>query len=123
MFYRYEFDSKCEYPHTGILCGLDDLFDEYSDTLFKLIAYFEDNLECPTCFKESNMQLVCYFTKKGNRKFHKAIKQIKDEVKKLGVNVVRLEIRRDSIDKIYYEDKYQVVIDYKYIDKSISKIF
>ena len=122
MIYRYEFDYKCNLPHTGILCGLDDLFEEYSDRLFKVIGYFTDNLQCPSCYKKSNLPLVCYFTKKGKRKFNRAIKIIKKEVKPLGVKIVRLELDETIVDTIYYRDEYQVVIDKKYISKSDTKI-
>ena len=120
MLYRYEFESGCEYPHTGFLCGLDELFEEFNDNLFKAIGFFEDNLDCPgECFYDKTLpRLVCYFTEKGNKKFRKSIKNIKEEVNKININMIKLTLDESIIDKIYYEDKYQVVIDVKYIEKS-----
>ena len=58
MYYRYEFINKCKYPHTGIIEGL--------------LEVFEDELEFPDP-KKINAQTPselsdtrCFFTEKGN---------------------------------------------------------
>lgn len=119
MFYRYEIESGGEYPHTGILCGLDDLFDDFNDELFKAIGYFEDSLDAPKGYDDKGRITKCYFTKEGNKKFKKAIRIIKKEINKIGINILRLTLDENIVNNIYYRDKYQVVIDVDYIDKSI----
>lgn len=123
MFYRYEIESGGEYPHTGILCGLDDLFDDFNDKLFKAIGYFEDSLKAPKGFGSNGNITKCYFTNQGNKKFKKAIRIIKKEINKIGINIIKLSLDETIVDTVYYRDKYQVVIDEKYIDQSIKEIY
>ena len=118
MLYRYEFESGCEYPHTGVILGLDDIFDEFSDDLLDTIVFFENNLKAPNIFHHVCERPTFYFTEKGNITFKKCIETIKNEAVKLGINIIRLELDKDTVNKIYYEDEYQVVVDSSYIDKS-----
>jgi len=121
MLYRYEFESGCEYPHTGIILGLDDIFDKFNNNLLNTIVFFENNLKAPIIYTDINERVTFYFTEKGNEKFNNCIKTIKEEALKLGINIIRLELDKDIVNKIYYEDEYQVVVNDKYINN--SKVF
>ena len=103
FLYRYEFDSGCEKPHTGILTGLDDLFE--TDQILKLCAIFEDELPAPVIWDRNTLS---FFTEKGNRKFNKAIRKIKEAAKEIGVGVNCIKINYTDAS-IIYEDKYQVI--------------
>ena len=118
MLYRYEFESGCEYPHTGVILGLDDIFDDFSDELLETILFFEDNLKAPIIYHSDTERPTFYFTEYGNEKFKNCIETIKTEAMKLGINIIRLELDRNIVNKIYYEDEYQVVVDNYYINKS-----
>lgn len=103
MYYRYEYESGCSKPHTGILIGLDDIFDE--DEAFRLSFYFDMHLERPFDILHNT---VSYFTEKGNRKFNKAIREIKKAALGKGINIIRLESDGSDLD-IIYRDEYQIV--------------
>lgn len=118
MLYRYEFESGCEYPHTGVILGLDDIFDEFSNELLNTILFFENNLKAPIIYHSDIERPTFYFTEKGNMKFKNCIETIKNEALKLGINIIKLELDRNLVNKIYYEDEYQVVVDNGYITKS-----
>ena len=110
--YRYEFESGCKNPHTGILAGLDEIFKDDRDTLLllRLCWFFEDKLYAPDI--PSNIETISYFTRHGNRAFHKAIKEIKNVTKaKYGIDVIRIERDLDlETVKIIYQDKHQIII-------------
>ena len=118
MLYRYEFESGCKYPHTGIILGIDDIFDDINDNLLDTSLFFKNNLKAPIVCHEPDKNITFYFTEEGNQKFNKCVNTIKTEAAKLNINIIRLELDRDIINNIYYEDEYQVVIDDFYIDKS-----
>lgn len=103
MYYRYEYESGCTRDHTGILVGLDDIFDE--NEALNLSWYFDMYLERP--FDVLN-GTVSYFTEKGNRKFNKAIRKIKKAALEKGINIVRLESDGSDLE-IFYKDEYQIV--------------
>ena len=104
MLYRYEYQSGCELDHTGILIGLDEIVkDEFR--AFQLEFMFIQDLERPI---DDLRGTISYFTEKGNRHFSKAIRAIKKEAKKHGINVVCIIEEKSNID-ILYEDKYQVI--------------
>ena len=112
---RYEYDSGCENEHTGLLAGLDDIYRfPYEDIAMGLGWIFETELIAPT-IKE--IDTMSFFTPKGNRKFHKAIKKIEDKVAEKGIKLIRIEVDKRDVE-VLYEDKYQVITPRPY-DKKI----
>lgn len=103
MYYRYEYESGCSRDHTGILVGLDDIFNE--NEALNLSWYFDLHLKRPFDILNGT---VSYFTERGNRKFNKAIREIKKAALEKGINVVRLESDGSDLE-IYYKDEYQIV--------------
>lgn len=103
MYYRYEYESGCSKPHTGILVGLDDIFNE--NEAFRLSWYFDRYLERPFDILHGT---VSYFTEKGNRKFNKTIREIKKAALEKGINIIRLESDGSDLE-IMYRDEYQIV--------------
>ena len=101
MFVRYEFEK--DNKKIGILTGLDDFFSV--DEILSLGWIFEKDLELPNISMKNTKS---YFTEKGNRKFRKAIKAIKKAAKDKGINVVCE--RKESLENILYQDKYQVIM-------------
>ena len=101
MFIRYEFEKDDE--RIGILTGLDKYFSD--DEILALGWVFEKYLDLPDINMEKTKS---YFTEKGNRKFGKAIRRIKQAAKKHGLNVVCEKL--NLIDTILYADAYQVVV-------------
>ena len=108
--YRYELKSNNDEikldKHTGILCGVDEVFkvSELPDVCW----YFEENLELPNIHL---FNTISFFTEKGNRKFHKAIKELSNTYKNKNIDVIRIEIDKEDVsDIIEYEDEYQVII-------------
>lgn len=110
--YRYVVLTDNEnYQHIsglGILTALDYIFDFDDDLIISLTSCFQDELPDPDC----NMQNTCsYFTKKGNRKFNKAIRKLKkaiESVEEKELRVVTVYEDYENLD-VLYEDKYQVV--------------
>lgn len=105
--YRYVVISdKKEHEHFsgyGILTSLDYIFDE--DTIIDLTHIFLDELPDPDC----NMNDTCsYFTKKGNRKFNKAIRNLRKALQDKGFHVIVVYEDYENLN-IIYEDRYQVV--------------
>ena len=105
--YRYVVHSnKEEHKHIsglGILTSLDYIFDE--DTIIDLTWCFLDDLPDPNC----NMKDTCsYFTKKGNRKFNKAIRKLKKALQEKGFEVITVYEDYENLNAVY-EDVYQVV--------------
>lgn len=105
--YRYVvLSDKKEHEHFsgyGIFTSLDYIFNE--DTIIDLTHIFLDELADPDC----NMRdTVSYFTKKGNRKFSKAIRNLKKALQEKGFNVITVYEDYDNLS-IVYEDRYQVV--------------
>lgn len=105
--YRYVVLSDKEehqsFSGYGIMTALDYIFDE--DTIIDLTAILLDRLPDPDC----NMDNTCsYFTKKGNRKFNKAIRSIKKALVDKGFKVITVYEDYENLNVIY-EDQYQVV--------------
>lgn len=100
--YRYEIKEK----NIGFLAGLDDIINE--DEIFPLVFYFETCLEGPNIDMENTKS---YFTSIGNRKFSKAIRNIKKVLLEKGYTVSCTCVSIDEIkSKIVYSDKYQIVV-------------
>lgn len=108
--YRYEYapNKYTKEEHTGILVGLDDIFD--IDTSMKLSAFFDDNLQRP---RDDLKGTMSFFTVKGNRKFSKAIRDIKKAAALKEVEVLTIKASRYNVT-ILYEDEYQVLIPRNY---------
>ena len=68
--YRYEIVDNGK--HYGFLTALDDYFN--IDEIIDLCWFFEEKLPLPTIEMTNT---VSYFTKSGNRTFHKAINKAK----------------------------------------------
>ena len=99
MLYRYEFAHN----NRGMLTELDELFGE--DKAWELSFYFDIHLERPVAdLKET----ISFFTEKGNRKFSKAIRKIKNYASEKGYEVIRIEKEEKELD-ILYKDEYQVL--------------
>lgn len=114
--YRYEYAPNDKMKeHTGILVGLDDIFD--IDTSMKLSAFFDDELSRPVDDLKGTMS---FFTAKGNRKFSKAIREIKKAAESAGFKVISLTCKRYEV-KILYEDRYQVLIPRSYEGSTTSR--
>ena len=114
--YRYELKSNNDEikldKHTGILTALEQIFEKDfekdMDKLCNLFWFFEEYLECPN-IPLSNT--TSFFTEKGNRKFNKAIKNLKKAYAEKGIDVVLINEYRDNIKSIIvYEDENQVII-------------
>lgn len=94
-------DYKC-----GFLSALDEYFD--TDTIFNLSWIFEDKLKCPVIDMNNT---ISYFTVRGNRAFHKAIKKCELAYKNIGIEFIRDE--KDILDEdILYQDEYQIICKY-----------
>lgn len=107
--YRYVvLSDKEEHNHIsglGILTALDYIFNFDDDTIIDLTWCFQDDLPDPTC----DMKNTCsYFTRKGNRKFNKAIRKLKKAIEEKGFKVVTIYEDYENLNVIY-EDVYQVV--------------
>ena len=107
--YRYVvLSDKEEYAHVsglGILTALDYVFNFDDDMIIYLSSCFLDDLPEPDC----NMKNTCsYFTKKGNRKFNKAIRKLKKAIEEKGFKVVTVYEDYENLN-VLYEDRYQVV--------------
>lgn len=109
--YRYEVVTSLCPPHTGILVALDYLYpkEEDTDIILRLCAFFEDNLPHPG-YEIDVSNTMSFFTGKGNRKFNKAIKNIKKTFNVKRVKVVCIQTELDRVSPLY-QDEYQVIID------------
>lgn len=87
----------------GFLTALDDFFDEY--TVLNLCWFFEDKLDCPDMGMTNT---ISYFTPKGNRTFHKAIKKCEIAYKNKGISFIKEEKEIDE-SLVLYKDEYQVI--------------
>lgn len=87
----------------GILTSLDYIFDD--DTIIDLTHIFLDELPDPDCDMRDT---VSYFTKKGNRKFNKAIRNLKKALQEKGFKIITVYENYENLNVIY-EDVYQVV--------------
>lgn len=114
MYYRYEYDYTIGTlnPHLGIITGWEFLEpakddDEFWDRM-KHVAFFEDHLPGPDCDMTNTES---WFTQKGNRKFHKAIKELVDSIVDRGnFKVIRLSAEELDESRILYRDPYQVIL-------------
>ena len=50
-----------------------------------------------------------WFTEKGNRKFRKMIRKIKKIAEEKNINVICINIDKENLKNIIYEDIYQVI--------------
>ena len=109
MFYRYEVPKL----NQGIFGAIEDILDldneEELDLLFKIVAYFEDNLKAPNIDMKDTES---WFTEKGNRKFKKSIKKIIMVLEERNYSVSRIQKELNE-NKILYKDEYQVIISRK----------
>ena len=105
--YRYVVLSDKEehqsFSGYGILTALDYIFDE--DTIINLTAIFQDKLPDPDCIMNNTCS---YFTKRGNRKFNKAIRNIKKILIDKGFRVITVYEDYENLN-VVYKDLYQVV--------------
>lgn len=105
--YRYEF-VKDGYRY-GLLTGLDELFFDNDDYIFRYGFFFEKYLPLPDidmCNTKS------FFTEKGNRKFKKVIVKMKKDAKLVGIDLVCTVIDKKEVEKsILYQDVYQVILE------------
>lgn len=105
--YRY-FVVKDTYS-CGFLTALEDVFGSDVDTILNLCAIFEDKLSLPEL---SMSDTKSYFTKKGNRVFHKAILKCKKAYEERGYSFKCIICELDE-DLILYKDELQIVaLDY-----------
>ena len=107
MYYRYHSpDYNC-----GIFVALETFLEsmivdrkEIDRLCLEFTAIFEDELPLP------DPRGICYFTEKGNRKFHKAIIKMSNYLKRNGVNIVCDTLKDVSDKTVLYMDKYQIVL-------------
>lgn len=99
--YRYEIVDNGK--HCGFLTALDDYFN--IDEIIDLCWFFEEKLPLPTIEMTNT---VSYFTKSGNRTFHKAINKAKKAFLEKGLEFICIE--KEITDNIFYTDKYQIII-------------
>ena len=101
--YRYEF-KKGDYS-IGILTGLDEFFTV--DEICELCWIFERDLKCPNVDMENT---ISFFTERGNRKFRKAIRKIKNiaDAKNLDFSCIIKPF--DKLKNVVYQDNYQVIL-------------
>lgn len=117
--YRYYYEAIPDYfEKAGFLIRIDELLSliispKLEDELLKLVAIFEDELDAPDSeIYKRNPTAVSYFTQKGNRKFHKAINDIKTylfENYHQEMICITKEISKDD-ERILYIDNYQLVL-------------
>lgn len=100
---RYEFVVNNE-NRIGILVGLDELFN--IDEVLSLGWIFERDLKLPDIPMTNTKS---YFTEKGNRKFRKAIREIKRVAASKNIEIVCEKIDISSLNEILYIDEYQVI--------------
>lgn len=117
--YRYYYEEIPDYfEKAGFLIRIDEILSfiispKLEDELLKLIAIFEDELDAPDYnIYKNNPSAVSYFTQKGNRKFHKAINNIKTylfEKCQQEMICITKEISKDD-ERILYIDDYQLIL-------------
>ena len=96
--YRYTVEGK------GFLTALDDYFKV--EELLPICWVFELKLPRPAI----NMSDTCsYFTERGNKTFHKAIKKVREAYAQKGIKLECIMADIDGED-ILYRDKYQVIM-------------
>ena len=117
--YRYYYEAVQGYEEMGFLIRMSELFEKVKNDneeieLFKLVGIFEDNLPAPPNeFYFNNSNARSYFTEKGNRKFKKAI----NNIRKYLLNKYQWELIckckdiRDNDSRILYSDDLQVILN------------
>ena len=95
--YRYTVEGK------GFLTALDDYFKV--EELLPLCWVFEVKLPCPAI---SMSDTSSYFTERGNKTFHKAIKKAREAYAQKGIKLECITTDIDDED-ILYKDAYQIV--------------
>lgn len=101
MFYRYEFVK--DNNRVGILTGLDEYFTV--NEICSVCGIFEMSLKAPDIDMSNTKS---YFTKKGNRKFRKMIRNIKKIAETKGITTEC--VLKQKLENIVYADNYQVII-------------
>lgn len=86
----------------------DYVFDNKADDIWKLTAIFEDKLQAPNVRIPEGTKF--YFTEKGNRKFHKAIKKLCSFLEENEISELHCIIIDEPNTGIIYRDTYQVAI-------------
>ena len=108
MYVRYEVPDMAE----GIFGALEDILMDSDDDitlLLRLTGYFEGKLTAPS--RESLYAGgLCWFTQKGNRRFHKGIVSMVKELEARGYHVRRRVLPTVDESYILYQDKYQAVL-------------
>lgn len=107
--YRYEVVDNGK--HFGFLTAFDDYFN--IDEIVDLCWFFEEKLPLPTVEMANT---VSYFTKKGNRTFHKAINKAKIAFTEKGLDFICIE--KEITDNILYADNYQIIMRDSLVDKT-----
>ena len=102
QLYRYEFQK--DNKNIGILTGLDNFFNE--DEILSVCGIFEMDLDAPNIDMTNTRS---WFTEKGNRKFRKMIRKIKKIAEEKNINVICINIDKENLKNIIYEDIYQVI--------------
>lgn len=102
--YRYEF-VKDDF-RIGILTGLDYHFT--MDEIFEVCGIFEMALKCPPIDMRNSKS---FFTDKGNRKFRKGIRKIKDIATTKGIVVDCIVKDMSELKDILYSDNYQIIVN------------
>lgn len=102
--YRYEF-VKDDF-RIGILTGLDYHFT--MDEILSVCGIFEMSLKCPPINMSNSKS---FFTDKGNRKFRKGIRKIKEIAKTKGIKVECIVKDMSELEDIIYSDEYQIIIN------------
>ena len=102
QLYRYEFQK--DNKNIGILTGLDNFFKE--DEILSVCGIFEMDLDAPNIDMTNTRS---WFTEKGNRKFRKMIRKIKKIAEEKNINVICINIDKENLKNIIYEDIYQVI--------------
>ena len=103
MLYRYEFVEGN--TKTGLLVGLDDYFT--TDEILSVCWIFELKLNSPGINMKNTKS---YFTDRGNRKFRKMIRKIRNIAKTKNLDVVCVKVSEEGLNNVVYKDQYQVVI-------------
>ena len=86
----------------------DCISDKLSDDIWKLTAIFEDQLQAPDVRIPEGTKF--YFTEKGNRKFHKAIKALCDFLSENEIADLDCKVIDMPDEGVIYQDTYQVAI-------------
>ena len=115
--YRYHYEASNMYEASGFLTRINEMLDDATDTewsdLFSLISIFGDKLIAPDSkIYQDNPSARSWFTEKGNRKFRKAISEIRRYMSDEYGYTLITETKEISSDDpgIIYSDSLQIVL-------------